>query len=1688
MKRFWRRLIFFLFLILLLLVGTVYSLRFKPVQDFIVRKTEAWLAEKLQTRVQLGKVEVAWPHTLYVQDILLLDQASDTLLALKEAQLLGDFSSIFSQNMLVRQVSLAGCTVHINRNAEGFNFDFIEKAFPPSGSGAPSKFVIAAKNALIDLQDLSFRYHNAMDTSNMEVFAKHLFGQIEDISLSQERYALNHFELANFVLTYTQGQNRATSTDFNPKNIALQDLALDAGATAWSKEKGLSFDLRDACFRMPNVIEVGQISGKYRQAPNAHQVTDLVFASPKSYLSGNVYLTLTDSLNFDRVQAQILRGQVSMIDVREFVEIEHLPKAQEQTFDIQGNIEASLNELIFNDLRLATGAETQLTFTGEVRNYQQAELAYAQVDMESAHLLLADVLPWLKDSLPELLHASDRIDLTGTLSGNAARLAFQTNVGLTQDKDSLRLRASGICENITKTNAFRYQAHVDTLTASAAAVHRFLPPDALPKGQTLPEQMSLTGDVYGNFDSSHFQLTVIGARNAQESRLTANGMVHFAQARPQFQVALTDARLSKTELMYWLPDSIKNLLHLPEMLRFTGNAGQGENTLVGHIAIDDKALGAIQVAVNQHDGDAEIELSGQKVQLNELFSAHFFALTGLDASQKMSLEATSKLDSFGGFDMLLAVDQIAFGKSHPHRSALSTPQWSEDDDMTHAEATEQVKVHPSEQWSEDDDVFHVQGKKSENLPELAQKASAQIRKVSFASHGNFKQQTFANSRLKFEFETFTDLNAKPLEAKTTIDMLIDSANYGSQFGLSGTLSLNDSRVRTPRQASDAASDFSPDQSTFSAYHSTFPSELTAFYHLQGSPQDSVRITSDWLKLYAQGPLTDVHLPQYLEHWMSSYFGSHLFSNSTAESNASVSLDGVFYPRAVLPKQILSDGDVLPQEVLLQTQLDFNDNTGRLHVFASDFSIGQNAVTALDLDGQADGSQFTYRGYTTLPQGYLPLQIDSLLLLGYMAHDTAFVQVEMLDSLNVMHGNLQAKVMVQDRIFQLHLQPEQIIGAQKWIAKTENLITVFPDGNLTCTELHLTNGEQQLTVSGSTQDTLFVTTENLNLTELTAFLPSLELPIGGILQANLAIQMPKSGTLINGALQVDTLSWQGTSLGNLDAKFANEGGIFEIKGALNQSDGMASLHAQLMPNENLQGALSLQGFQLRAVQPFLAESVDEMTGSANGQISLGGTLSKPSPSGAVIVKNLCVIPSANHVKYCTPADTLFLSPESITLKDWEVKDQRGGNLNLDGAIALNNWSNIELKLAFDGKNIMLLDENKGTVVDQAYQGEVFADASGTITGPLDLPVINAIIKTTQASDLKYRFASVSSNTDWAEGIILFRDTLATESASKPEPKPKENAYKLNLAFEDKDLLRLKAVLNQVTGDHFEALGAGALQIEMASDGNLQMTGQYTLSEGFYQYHLHRYLSRRFEIQKGSQINWTGNPEQPELSITAQYVVKAMPPPALLNSQNAVTERQTFLLNIHIGGYLDKPEISFSIGYPTDQQYGNVTSTEITNYVESVNRDPAQVTNEMFMLLTLGRFTGSDDLNLSLGNTFSTQAFLANKLNQLTQDIKVVDIEFNSVQNGQGGTDLGFSLSRTLLDNRLILRVASTPFKENGSGMVQNFTAEYALTPNGTWKLRAFGLPEQSQFFESTQILKSGGGLLFTRNFQRFWKRK
>ena len=118
-------------------------------------------------------------------------------------------------------------------------------------------------------------------------------------------------------------------------------------------------------------------------------------------------------------------------------------------------------------------------------------------------------------------------------------------------------------------------------------------------------------------------------------------------------------------------------------------------------------------------------------------------------------------------------------------------------------------------------------------------------------------------------------------------------------------------------------------------------------------------------------------------------------------------------------------------------------------------------------------------------------------------------------------------------------------------------------------------------------------------------------------------------------------------------------------------------------------------------------------------------------------------------------------------------------------------------------------------------------------------------------------------DAYKGIVEKADYLCLRDVSLSWSLPKAWLRKLHISD----------VTLTVSGNTLRARGDGTLNLQINPRSNVfEMYGDYTITEGSFLFSLQNIINKRFIIENGSTIQWTGEPLDARLNINAVYKLK------------------------------------------------------------------------------------------------------------------------------------------------------------------------------------------------------------------------
>jgi hypothetical protein len=460
---------------------------------------------------------------------------------------------------------------------------------------------------------------------------------------------------------------------------------------------------------------------------------------------------------------------------------------------------------------------------------------------------------------------------------------------------------------------------------------------------------------------------------------------------------------------------------------------------------------------------------------------------------------------------------------------------------------------------------------------------------------------------------------------------------------------------------------------------------------------------------------------------------------------------------------------------------------------------------------------------------------------------------------------------------------------------------------------------------------------------------------------------------------------------------------------------------------------------------------------------------------------------------------------------KVKDDRENVATINGFVDPFLPDSSVLDLSVTADTFLLLD--KRPIPDGSFYVIVYADLDASVSGTMAAPEILIRTSFDRPSDFTFVVPG-ASRPGSAEGVIEFESAGLDTLYAVPEKGVEEiTAAGQGMAFTANvnvtDQLSVSVITNPFTGEHMEISGNGDLSFIMDAGGGMSLTGRYEIEEGSYQLILLDVIRREFSIQQGSHLTWTGDLLGATADLSAVYGLNTSAAGLLNNPwsgsvQAGIEEfgRIPMEVVMNLTGPLLSPEIDFDIR--TEERY---QGTAVWTALSRLRGDESELNKQAFSLLLMNQFaeagTGDPDpMSYRMRNTARQTLgnFLSRQLNRFaSRHLEGVDLSVEIESYEQRGenvpgarTDVTLGFSRELLDERLTVevggRVALQEEMEEGrtleaGDLAGNFSVEYKLTADGTYRLRAFNRTDYEDEIDG-EVTKTGVSFIFSREFDAF----
>jgi translocation and assembly module TamB len=292
-------------------------------------------------------------------------------------------------------------------------------------------------------------------------------------------------------------------------------------------------------------------------------------------------------------------------------------------------------------------------------------------------------------------------------------------------------------------------------------------------------------------------------------------------------------------------------------------------------------------------------------------------------------------------------------------------------------------------------------------------------------------------------------------------------------------------------------------------------------------------------------------------------------------------------------------------------------------------------------------------------------------------------------------------------------------------------------------------------------------------------------------------------------------------------------------------------------------------------PQFTDLVSNVAGRAVGNVKIGGTLKKPVLQGSLTLADAQFKLEPTGVLFQHVNGSVRMTGDTVYVDS--IVAVALGPVRIAGTVAVGNFREPAFDLALTANDAQLLNNDRG---------EIHADAGLRVSGPLGQLYVSGQV--TVLHGVYYIATATGKRLVGAGDPALFA-VLDTAIASQREIFPAQSPLFKNLRV-DVDLAVERNTWVRSRDANVEIFTDGPMRVSVVGDA-LTLVGAVDADRGEY-----TFLSKRFQITRGSAL-FIGSPDlNPTLQVTAEYQVRQ--PTAGTNTD----------IRVLIGGTLRQPRIS------------------------------------------------------------------------------------------------------------------------------------------------------------------------------------
>ena len=523
--------------------------------------------------------------------------------------------------------------------------------------------------------------------------------------------------------------------------------------------------------------------------------------------------------------------------------------------------------------------------------------------------------------------------------------------------------------------------------------------------------------------------------------------------------------------------------------------------------------------------------------------------------------------------------------------------------------------------------------------------------------------------------------------------------------------------------------------------------------------------------------------------------------------------------------------------------------------------------------------------------------------------------------------------------------------------------------------------------------------------------------------------------------------------------------------------------------NLDLDLNFNDFDISFIEKIGSNTLKNISSSISGQVNLWGSYDNLQHNGNLILnKSKFLIPYLNIEYLINNNSELTLYNQNIEFTNILITHSESDSFSsLDGNINHTNYNDWNLDLVFESDRLFIL--NKDFDEEENFYGKAYIDGQISISGPTDQVSIDIDALTMPGTYITIPRTNSNLIDDFSfiEFTDLNNSDLFTKNNLLDDVKQLNNkTLDLNIDLEIDNNAQVDITIDQETGSYISGIGNGNLFMEIDSDGKFNIFGDYTTTEGEYNFKDLALIDKKFKLKDGGTIVWDGEPLGAQMDILATYEVPGGANPALLLDNPNFNKKIPTDVEIELTGNLTKPNSpDFEIYFPN-------TSSSVTSEINYKLNDPEVRQLQAISLLTQGIFINEVSVSIEgitnniyekVSDIFSD--LLGGSEGPLKVGINYLQGDKSDILDIKTEDRFGVTLSTEISEKILFNGKIGVPIGGiEETLIIGDVQIDFILNVDGSLKAKVFNRENEFRYIGDKLGYTQGVGLTYQVDFQTF----